>query len=384
MGHTTASIMNQLFSTRILKRVQIIPEAAGPLAIAPLEARSTITFVRSRAAEATTLDALFTQLTEEVQQPKMTRQVITHCQPAQVAVRSLPPGSTAGDRTLPVGRFHLSDTLDRRTLKVGDEFTWKVTVAGNGYLGLVDSLLLSLPESIRLLDLHSDHFVHPSAGFAASSKTYNLTLVCEKEGSLELPPASLVYFDPENAAYQRLQTNRYTLTVVPGTTVTTAPAHTTAPSGSSDRPRLFILFSVLVAITVIAAFFLYKRRAKRPATPMPVAEAEAPYSKAFSQLDQAKAQLDGGNQKGFALLLKQALLAAAGEGLPIPPRTRTDLQAFVLAEPVREEIITLTDACDLLIYAPVAEPLSHCNALHEKGRMLLTRLQQEKQMTGTA
>lgn len=144
--------------------------------------------------------------------------------PIQVNVRALP------DAAAVVGRYTLEAGVDRQSVRTGDAVTLTATVRGDGN---VRDVRLALPtiDGLQVLQPRvEDEVVHPGdrvGGF----RRFEWLVVPQRPGEFEIPPFSLVTFDP---ATETVSTARSSMLRI--TAVGAALAHDVPDAGVAESP----------------------------------------------------------------------------------------------------------------------------------------------------
>lgn len=133
--------------------------------------------------------------------------------PIRLHVKPLPETGRPADFSGLVGDFSLSTEIGQVRLRVGDSTTLTVTVSGRGNLR---DLAQVPPEEIPGCKLYPDK---PSLEWKATeegihgTKVFKKALVPLQPGDLEIPAATLSYFDPYEQAYRTARTHPIVVTV---------------------------------------------------------------------------------------------------------------------------------------------------------------------------
>jgi len=128
----------------------------------------------------------------------------------ELTVRPLPSEGRPSDFSGIVGEFRVDGRYSRTELDYGDSFILYATVAGRGNLDGLTSLAgringLTVYEIIRnMTETVEDNQYYVN-------KEFELILVPERPGTLEIPPISISYFNPV--------TGRYETAEIPGTLI---------------------------------------------------------------------------------------------------------------------------------------------------------------------
>ncbi|HED30886.1 MAG TPA: hypothetical protein ENN50_04215, partial [Prosthecochloris aestuarii] len=107
-----------------------------------------------------------------------------------------------------------------------------------------------------------------SVDIGRNSIRKRLSVVAENEGSVTIPEAELVYFDPEEQLYRKASSRPLSITVMPALPEEHIPAATdNSVSGSNgNSSRTFLVFAVMT-IAAAAAVAFRKLVAARTASP---------------------------------------------------------------------------------------------------------------------
>lgn len=124
----------------------------------------------------------------------------------------VPPGASVGG----VGRFALSLTAQPARVRVGDPIHVRITASGEGNLGALQ--LPSLPpiEGLRAFEPTTTEVTDLSSGRYGGSKSAEVLLVAEQEGTYTLPSLDWITFHPGEGRYVTARTPPRTLVVEGG------------------------------------------------------------------------------------------------------------------------------------------------------------------------
>lgn len=133
-------------------------------------------------------------------------------QPVEVEILPLPPA----DVPLPlgaVGDFRLLASASPQSVRVGEPVTYRLTAAGRGNLPAIEFPALPEIEGLRAFEPTVSEKVDVSGGHYGGSRTREIVLIPERPGSFEIPALPWLVFDPVTGAYQRLETEAFTIEV---------------------------------------------------------------------------------------------------------------------------------------------------------------------------
>jgi|GEM_PF-6820544 len=159
-----------------------------------------------------------------------------------------------------VGQCRISMSVVNDTLRAGTPFIVETIITGSEtpYTDVTD--LHTIPEKLRIISRSVD--------IGRNSIRKRLSVVAENEGSVTIPEAELVYFDPEEQLYRKASSRPLSITVMPALPKEHIPAATdNSVSGSNgNSSRTFLVF-VVMAIAAAAAVAFRKLVAARTASP---------------------------------------------------------------------------------------------------------------------
>jgi hypothetical protein len=192
----------------ILKKA-ISPLKEGHLGITPMEANLS------------RMDFFGSGVTEHVRSATTTIEVA----PLPVA------GRPAGFDLANVGKFTLAVRVDRNDVGVGDAVTLTVEIAGRGNLRKVGLPALPRLAGWKVYDPRVTTVIDPSTG-VTGTKSAEILLLPERAGTVEVPPLTLAFFDPDAEQYARAVAPGFTLraTAAAGAAAAGGPVGTTAPA----------------------------------------------------------------------------------------------------------------------------------------------------------
>jgi BatD DUF11 like domain len=274
-------------------------------------------------------------------------------EPISIDVRPLPEaGRPVGFNGL-VGSFVVQAEVGQKELRVGDSTTLTVTVTGDGNL---QDLVTLAPEEFQGFKVYPDR---PSLQLdiqgdrLQGTKVFKKALVPLEDGTLEIPPQELPYFDPQTGAYRIARTEPFTLTVErsgeaePLHVVTTAalpgskstiqvlgkdilPIHTGLAGARSQVPSgtTFPVYLASLLFPPLAFLVCYgrKRRQERVAIDQHIVRRKGARKKANRFLREARKQIGEAEDKEFPGHLSRTLKGLIGDKLNLSTLAYTPLE----------------------------------------------------------
>ncbi len=141
-----------------------------------------------------------------------------------IVVRPVPEDGRPPGYSGLVGRYTISSTLSEPELALGDSTTMTITVRGEGnlrnlVLPSVDDKRVKVYEDSPEVSVHLDE-----KGRVISEKAFKHAIVPQVSGKIELPPTTIVFFNPDAGRFETASSAPVRLRVSPG------------PNGESTLP----------------------------------------------------------------------------------------------------------------------------------------------------
>lgn len=130
----------------------------------------------------------------------------------ELTVKSLPQTNKPVDFSGIVGNLEIESEYSRKELPYGDSLTLRVTASGNVDLSLLDKVVKDGIPGFSVFETEKDIEESVVDNKYLARKEYEIILVPEKSGDIEIDPIYISYFDTESESYKQAQ--------IPGTTVT--------------------------------------------------------------------------------------------------------------------------------------------------------------------
>jgi len=241
-----------------------------------------------------------------------------------------------------VGSFVVRAETGQNRLRVGDSTTLTVTVTGNG--NLRDLVELS-PADIPGFKVYPDKpsfQVDIQGDTLHGTKVFKKALVPIEDGTLEIPPQEVPYFDPEKGSYQIAGTAPIRLTVeengekeplhlvtaagLPGSKSSIKilgkdilPIHTGLAGARRQSPSGMSLYATLASLLLPPCIFLTcygrKRRQERLETDQHIVRRKEARKRATRLLREAKGRIGQPEDKEYFAQLARSLKGLVGDKL---------------------------------------------------------------------
>jgi hypothetical protein len=182
------------YQTALIKRFALFPTAAGDQTIGPLTLR--IQYLRDDRRRSRDPFDMFPSLLRERDVAEVSSD------PVVVDVQPLPAGGQPPDFAGDVGKYEIKAELDRAEAPLGEPFTLKLTVSGEGNLDTLRRPKLALDNDLRVYTDSERVEITPSVEKVLGKKVFETILISNASGEHEIPPIRLPYFDPDAREYR--------------------------------------------------------------------------------------------------------------------------------------------------------------------------------------
>lgn len=290
----------------------------------------------------------------------------------QVMVDPLPqkPANFSGG----VGRFHVSVSLDKKTVKAGDPVNVHFEVDGVGNLKLIRQPDLDLPKDFDKYDAKVTEKTKLTPEGLSGKMIYDMLIVPRNQGKYVIPAMQFVYFDTQSKSYKTLSTEPMELTVEKGdgtgTKITdysqrddndihdlmTSITNRENPEHTFFGSAIYWMLNVLILTAFLVLVIVFRKRA------MDMANVSAMRGKkankvAAKRLKAAAGLMAAGKENDFYDEVLRALWGYAGDKLtmPVEQLSRDNISDNLIRCGVSESVIaTFIEALDECEYARFA------------------------------
>lgn len=197
---------NEIYYTALVSKSVLYPQRTGELTIG--EAEMTLV-VQERTGRQTFFGP-------EVRN----RRVLLKSKPVSIRVKPLPPGKPAGFNGA-VGQFSINGRVSSTETSTNDAITFKINVSGKGNLKLLEDLTTPFPPTFTVFDPVKNVSLNAGSGGRSGTVSYEYTAIPRHEGTFNIPPFQLTYFDPVSQSYKTASTTDFVIQVARGENDTT-------------------------------------------------------------------------------------------------------------------------------------------------------------------
>lgn len=115
-----------------------------------------------------------------------------------------------------VGVFNISAQMNKKEVKANDLVNIRVVVCGNGNLKLIKQPVIKLPGDFDKYDAKITDKTRLTQKGVEGNMIYDFLIVPRNQGTYQIPPIELVYYDTNSNAYKTVRTQAFTLKVAKG------------------------------------------------------------------------------------------------------------------------------------------------------------------------
>lgn len=197
IGFTSATLNGERYHKMPLIRLVLIPTRTGKLEISSLE---MLVDVRIQSTSFFDFGS--------------TKRYSIKSKPIHINAKELPNENRPEGFSGAVGKYTLSSSVSDTELKVGDSFTYNLSIKGTGNLKQFE--VPALPEINNLRFLDPEISTKINSDKKSGTKSIKYLVIAQEKGVFKIPPISFSYFDPYQKKYIIKQTREYTLDVQEG------------------------------------------------------------------------------------------------------------------------------------------------------------------------
>lgn len=251
LEYETVSYEGQRFQRALIKRIMLLPNAAGELQAPLIQGRARI--------------YEFGYLNQKV-----------NSEPAWLEVMPLPKYNVPKGFGGAVGTFEVSDKLSTESISLGEAITFSLRIAGQGNFNHFghpqfpeSSAQISSPTAIDRLN----------AG-VEGSRTLYYTIIPKDKGKYILPALSFSWFDPDAGSYRKYASKELEIQVKSASVVSYFSSLLESGKPQTIRPMLsrnsypdyanylkqiwyWLSVAIILAVTIFSAYIAWQKAKKR-------------------------------------------------------------------------------------------------------------------------
>jgi hypothetical protein len=371
-------VEGRIFEVYELKKILLTPVISGRLTIGPMEAEHTILskprIVPDQSNSGSVSD-LVAQLSDTDDSPAKPTIVKSYSNPLEIEVRDLPDFNSASIQPSSVGIFSINGNILSKKISAGSPFEVRFILKGKGNLSTTDSPAIEWPAGVTVIDVQeTENRPAATAGFRVS-RSLVYTVSSAVAGTLVIPGARFVFFDPALNKYRTAESKVLELQVQAGKQVKkSAVGPEIVPKKmAAVRQKNFRLPALVVSLVgIIILLITFFRRKKR------VVEWRDQQGETTLRFD---SMFEANDFRMFYHELYDMLWRTLAEKLNVRPTDQNKENILALLrktgwkEDEIDELEKILDRCAWNLYVPDPENTISCGEMYAKARCVLQRLE---------
>lgn len=361
----------QIYNAAVLRRFLLIPQKKGQLHVEPAELVCLVN-IRVSSGGNSIFDGFFDDYRT------VRKKVVS--KPLTVDVAPLPsgaPASFAGG----VGKFSISASLSKDSLKTHEAAALTVTVSGKGNISLLEAPKVNFPPDVEVYDTKVVSDIAPSG--ISGTRKYEFPFIPRSSGDFVIDPIKYSYYDVDAKKYVTLQTPPIEMHVAKGVETEAVSGAVALPLGQKNVKSLdsdiryintkshmlvpkghFLVgsgvFLIVLALLLSAAFVVWAGLRKLSARRADVVGSRnrKATKMALQRLKLSRTFLQQNLYTAFYEELHKALVGFVSDKLNIPvaelsrDRIAEVMSERGVAEGYISRFIDILDACEFARYSP--------------------------------
>ena len=132
----------------------------------------------------------------------------------ELTIKSLPQAEKPKDYSGIVGQLHLEGNFSREVVDYGDSLLLTVTASGNCNLDGLKKIFTTSPPGFKVYETQKNTAESVTNNQYTAQKDFEIILVPEKTGAINIAPISISYFDPKSEKYRQAEIAGVTIEVL--------------------------------------------------------------------------------------------------------------------------------------------------------------------------
>lgn len=367
------NINGTIYNTGIIRKLILFPQHTGEITIDPFELEVII-----RQAKAKRRNGFFDDFFDNYQDIRVPRK----SKPIKIRVKDFPANKPAGFDGA-VGKFKVTTTIDKDSVKANDAITMRVKISGNGNLKLIKPLEFNFPADFEVYDPKTSQNLKNSEAGMTGSTTFEYLIIPRHGGEYEIPAVDFSFFDPKARIFRTRSTKKFAIKVAKGegdasgSIISSFSKEKVRFLGKDIRyiktndfsPQLkgevffgktnFYLAYIIPFFLFILAFVFNRKRIKENADTAKLKNKRA-NRVAMKRLKVASASLKAKQQEQFYDEILKAIWGYTSDklSLPLANLNKENIAEILLSKGVEQELndefLSILDTCEFARYSPSA------------------------------
>jgi len=133
--------------------------------------------------------------------------------PILIHVKPFPESGKPATFQGAVGNFRMTATLDKETVKQNEPVTMKLVIEGQGNIETLNKPKMPELRDVKVYDSDTSSQLFKTGDVIGGRKVFEVVFIPSQPGVLKIPPVEFSYFNPAQNAYEKLQTQEFSLPV---------------------------------------------------------------------------------------------------------------------------------------------------------------------------
>ena len=357
----------KLFTTHIIRKVQLYPLQDGSFDLDPLEVDNTVSFLRMENDNSNkiSMQQLMNDYMNGVSDGKLEEQQVSLAsKPVTITVKPLPLTGKPFSFDGAVGKFTISASIPKMQIAAGETAALQVILKGQGNMTLINAPQVQWPTGTEGYEPTVKESLDKTIAPISGSKLFEYTFTAKQAGTVVIPPIEFSYFDPAANAYKIIHTDsivaQISQSLKKSKPFTTDKKQDIDGDGLRLSKLLWILPVLAIAVLVLLLTGKKKKAVKRPSGIIPVApvseqttpHAADPFEGARHALAAVNSQLfyKETGRATWQILSEKFHLTSSELSKPVVVRLLQQSNAPVETIQLLEKVL---NDCELALYTPV-------------------------------
>ena len=306
-----------------------------------------------------------------------------------------------------VGQFTISAQLDKKETRANDPVSMRLVISGTGNLKLVKQPEIKLPKDFDKYEAKVTDKTKLTSNGIEGSMIYDILIVPRHQGSYEIPPVELTYFDTMAKAYKTIKTDSMTLEVAKGSGagkvndfteqdvqelnkdirhIKTGDVRQHGVENFFFGSTAYWVSLIVLLVVFISLFIIFRQRAIDNANVTKMRGKKA-NKVATKRLKNAAKLMAVGKASEFYDETLRALWGYVGDKLnmPVEQLARENICQRLTERQVDDETIGMfigaLDECEFERYAP-GDPKGNMNKVYEKAMTAIEKIEEAMKRKG--
>ncbi len=200
------NLNGQIYDVGLFKKVLLFPQRSGEITIDPFEITM---IVQERVRSNNPFDDFFGGSFRRIP-------LNLASDPVKISVKPL-PSNTPDEFSGAVGKYTMSASIDKTTLKANEAVTLKVKISGTGNLKLIKPVKVDFPPDMDVYDPKTNLNTKITNDGITGSVTFDYLFIPRYAGTFRIAPIVFSYFDSGTKTYKTITSEEFEINVERGT-----------------------------------------------------------------------------------------------------------------------------------------------------------------------